>query len=178
MLVCTKCHNEIRLGEIKCSKCGNYIQLGKGLRALYHILTLWVAIIAPGIVFALAFGLAGGGYRDINAKPSMLWMLISLPVCFVLNLITSKALRREEWSERQDIIMVLPSIIYALQTPASVLFLKMDIVSGLMLVYFFAMLLLLQIGMLLIAMRVSKRLKAIRATYDEYYRINKEKDNK
>lgn len=175
MLECSKCKNEIKMGEIQCSKCGEYIRLGTGRRALYNIMSIVVGIIAPLFTLVIAFALSGGFYNEVEGTPVMLWMLITIPVCFVLNLITSTAMRRENWNKAQDVIMILPVIIYAAEIVGSVIMLTLGESSGKMFIINFAMLLILQIWLLSIALKVRKRLKAIKATYDEYYRLKNTK---
>ncbi len=175
MLVCSKCKNEIKMGEIQCSKCGEYIRLGTGRRALYNIMSVAGGIIVPLFVVLICFAVAGEFYEGARNTVAMYLMPWALQICFVFNIITATAMRREYWNKGQDVIMILPTAIYAVLIAVSAVTLILGEDSGLLFIIAYAVLFFFQLWLLVIARKVSKRLKAIKATYDEYYRLKNTK---
>lgn len=179
-MVCTKCRKQLEAGEIKCSRCGSYIRLGSGKRALYMILSFIAMFVVP--LYSFAFGvLMADGLGEIYYEEDILWaktvllgMLVIIPAIFVINLIVSTAMRRENWEKRHDILMLLPVILSAVAVTVSFVTAFMGTYLGRAFILLFLGSFLIQLLMLFIARSIRNRLVEIKAIYAEYRRLKEE----
>lgn len=177
-MLCSKCGNEIKLGEIKCSSCGEYVRIGKGSRAVYHILTVVGTTIVPLICAAFGVLAALSVPGDLNDFKWINGLLLLIPVALAFNIIICNAMRKEEWKKAHDIIKFLPCGIYLIGFTISLISVILASAPvGMIYIFIFFGMCAVQVGMLFIAIKVSKRLKAIKATYDEYYRQRRGKSD-